>query len=303
MFGVLNATRRPGTAAFTQDDLEYLTRFAGQLSIAVANSMAFAAERERSEQLALVNALLREISGTLSRERILETAVRRIQEAFQHPVVAISVPDHEGGTYSIVAMASRERVARRRAELPPLLGRDRAGLPRQAHRPRRPTSPRDPDYIALVPSTRSEVAIPILSGDDVAAVLNVEKDEPGRVRPRAGHHAGDPRRRHRRGAAQRRAVPGPRDHQRQARRAGPDEERAGQHRGPRLPGPPGRRARPRRAPGVAARRAAGGPHRGGALDHPRRDPHGEPGGQDARRPRASSPAGCPSSSRSSTSRR
>ena len=32
---------------FAADDLEYLTRFAGQLSIAVANSVAFAAERER----------------------------------------------------------------------------------------------------------------------------------------------------------------------------------------------------------------------------------------------------------------
>ena len=30
-----------------------------------------------------------------------------------------------------------------------------------------------------MPSTRSEVAIPILSGEEVAAVLNVEKDEPG----------------------------------------------------------------------------------------------------------------------------
>ena len=56
LFGVLNATRRPGAPPFVQEDLEYLTRFAGQLSIAVANSMAFAAERERSEQIAVVNA-------------------------------------------------------------------------------------------------------------------------------------------------------------------------------------------------------------------------------------------------------
>src|SRR3954468_21274987 len=107
VFGVLNATRRPGAPPFTQDDLEYLTRFAGQLAIAVANSMAFDAERERSEQLALVNTLLREISGTLSRERVLETAVRRIQDAFQYPVVAISVPAHETATYRITAVAAR----------------------------------------------------------------------------------------------------------------------------------------------------------------------------------------------------
>ena len=67
LFGVLNATRGPGAPAFTHDDLEYLTRFASQLSIAVANSMAFDAERRRSEQLELVNTLLREIAGTSPR--------------------------------------------------------------------------------------------------------------------------------------------------------------------------------------------------------------------------------------------
>jgi len=178
LFGVLNATRRPGTSPFTQDDLEYLTRFAGQLSIAVANSVAFAAERERSEQLALVNALLREISGTLSRERILETSVRRIQEAFHHPVVGISIPDLEAGTLRIVAMAPRDRLREDERTFPL-----ESGVTGRAFRERRTVHvadvSRDPDYIGIVSSTRSEVAIPILSGDDVAAVLNVEKDEAG----------------------------------------------------------------------------------------------------------------------------
>ena len=109
LFGVLNATRRPGAPPFTPEDLEYLTRFAGQLSIAVANSMAFAAERERSEQLALVNALLREIAGNLSRERIFDTAVKRIHEAFHYPVVSIMVPDQESGLFKVAAVASRDR--------------------------------------------------------------------------------------------------------------------------------------------------------------------------------------------------
>ena len=105
LFGVLNATRRPGAPPFTPEDLEYLTRFAGQLSIAVANSMAFAAERERSEQIAVVNAVMREISGTLSPERVLETAARRIHEAFQYPVVAVSVADPDRSGYRIAECA------------------------------------------------------------------------------------------------------------------------------------------------------------------------------------------------------
>ena len=178
VFGVLNATRRPGAARFTEDDLEYLTRFAGQLAIAVANSMAFAAERERSEQLALVNAFLREMSGTLSRERILETAVKRIQEAFHYPVVAISVSDSQAGTYRITAIALRTPLPDDRRTFPM-----HAGITGRAYRDKRTVHVldvrEDPDYIALVPSSGSEVAIPIFSGDEVAAVLNVEKDEPG----------------------------------------------------------------------------------------------------------------------------
>ena len=122
LYGVLNATRRPGSPPFTDDDLEYLTRFAGQLSIAVANSVAFAAERERSDQLALVNAVLRESAALLSRERILETAVRRIQEAFRPPLVAMLVPEGEvfrlAASAGALADATRAGRARRSAAGP-----------------------------------------------------------------------------------------------------------------------------------------------------------------------------------------
>jgi signal transduction histidine kinase/DNA-binding response OmpR family regulator len=177
LFGVLNSTRKPGAPPFTHDDLEYLTRFAGQLSIAVANSMAFAAERERSEQLALVNALMEEIAGNLSRERILETAVRRIQEAFRFPVVMIGVPDYEAGTERTVAAAGPD---------PTLLVRDSyplyTGITGRAIRERRTVMTPDVSdssgHTKIVTTTRSEVAIPITSGEDVVAVLSVESDEP-----------------------------------------------------------------------------------------------------------------------------
>ncbi|HUG52027.1 MAG TPA: GAF domain-containing protein [Vicinamibacteria bacterium] len=181
LFGVLNASRRPGTPPFTQDDLEYLTRFAGQLAIAVANSMAFAAERERSEQIAVVNAVMREISGTLSPERILETAVGRIHEAFQYPVVAISMADPDRTGHRVAASATRDGRA--------LGGRFlmAEGIVGRAFRERRTQNVSDvvadPDYIGLVPSSRSEVAVPILWGDEAVAVLNVERDGLGGFTP------------------------------------------------------------------------------------------------------------------------
>jgi signal transduction histidine kinase/DNA-binding response OmpR family regulator len=181
LFGVLNATRKPGAPPFLPEDLEYLTRFAGQLAIAVANSMAFAAERERSEQIAVVNAVMREISGTLSPESILQTAVGRIHEAFQYPVVAISIADPDGSGYRIAAGATRDGRS--------LAGRFdmKEGVVGRSYRDKKTQNiadvSADGDYMSLVSATRSEVAVPILWGDEVVAVLNVERETPGAFTP------------------------------------------------------------------------------------------------------------------------
>lgn len=176
-FGVLNATRRPGARPFTPEDLDGLMRFAGQLQVAAANAFAFAAERRRSEQLGLVNRVLREIASSLSPERVLETAVQRIQEAFRFPAVLAIVPD---------ALSGLNRVACASCD-PPRPGGfphypTAAGLTARVLRERRtvhvPDVTRDPDYLALVPGTRSELLVPVLSGDEVVAVLDVESDRP-----------------------------------------------------------------------------------------------------------------------------
>jgi GAF domain-containing protein len=174
LYGVLNATRRPGSPPFTDDDLEYLTRFAGQLSIAVANSVAFAAERERSEQLALVNAVLRESAAMLSGERILDTAVRRIQEAFRPCLVAMLVPGEE--FFRVAAAAGR--APRDEGWAGGAVGEGPAGL---ALRERRTVAAGDgePGFSPQADGARSALAVPILSGGEVAAVLYVEGDRPG----------------------------------------------------------------------------------------------------------------------------
>jgi signal transduction histidine kinase/DNA-binding response OmpR family regulator len=174
LYGVLNATRRPGSPRFTDDDLEYLTRFAGQLSIAVANSVAFGAERERSEQLALVNAVLRESAAALSRERILEAAVRRIQDAFRPCLVAMLVPGEE--FFRVAAAAGR--APRDEGWAGGAVGEGPAG---RALRERRTVAAGEGEagFSPQAEGARSALAVPIVSGEDVAAVLYVEGDRPG----------------------------------------------------------------------------------------------------------------------------
>jgi signal transduction histidine kinase/DNA-binding response OmpR family regulator len=175
LFGVLSASREGGGARFAADDLEYLTRFAGQLAIALANAFAFQAERERSEQLALVNSLLREIAGRLSPEEIFATTVRRIHEAFPSLAASIVVPDLEAGVFREAAFASRE------SRLPEWSGFPLAhGVLGRALREKATQLvddvTRDGDYRPWAGFAKSEVAIPILSGDEVVAILDIEGD-------------------------------------------------------------------------------------------------------------------------------
>ncbi len=177
LYGVLNATRQSGSPPFNDDDLDYLTRFAGQLSIAVANSVAFAAERERSEQLALVNSVLRETAGVLSRDRILESTVCRIQEAFQHSIVAMLEPELESGMLGVVTSAAREPPPEGQVKTVPAGGP--VALAITERRTVMWAEASTPGFTPLVPDSRNALAVPIVSGGEVTALLYVESDRVG----------------------------------------------------------------------------------------------------------------------------
>jgi signal transduction histidine kinase/CheY-like chemotaxis protein len=174
LYGVLNATRPPGAPPFSNDDLDYLARFAGQLSIAVANSVAFAGERERSEQLALVNSVLRETAGVLSREGILESAVGRIQDAFHHSAVAMLQPEVESGLLRVVAAAVRDCPVEGQAET--VTAEGFMSLALAERRTVQASESSSPDFTPLIPGSRSALAVPIVSGDEVSALLYAESD-------------------------------------------------------------------------------------------------------------------------------
>lgn len=178
LFAVMNASRQAGAPRFTHDELDYVQRFASQLSVAVANAMAYAAERARSDQLALVNAVIREIGGSLSKDRIVEAAVRRIHESFQLSLVMIAAPEADAGLAHAVMVAGPEPTRLLRQDYP--LGGGFIGRTLRDKQTILFTDPaKDPDYVPLLDSTACALTIPILSGEEVAAVLHLEADARG----------------------------------------------------------------------------------------------------------------------------
>ena len=236
LYGVLNATRQPGSPPFTNDDLDYLTRFAGQLSIAAANAVAFARQRERSEQLALVNAVLRETAGMLSRERILDAAVRRIQEAFHPALVATLEPEVESGLFRVVSAAARDGRAESWPQSVSSEGAHRPGPDREAH-DRVRGRVLSGLHAAGGREPRLRGGPHRFRGRRGRGALRRERPPRG-LRLGPGHHPRDPGGGDRDPPADHRPVRDRREDQRAPRRAGPHQERAGQRGGPRLPGAP-----------------------------------------------------------------
>lgn len=174
LFGVINASRGPGAPPFDKGHLEYLTYFASQLSIAVANSLAFGTEKERSNQLALVNSLTREIAGSLSRDDIAATTCRRIRQAFGFKAVAIVWVDPSSHAHRLAALDTEDgSIADGN---PDGLG---AGLVVRAMGEgtvRVDDVAEVPDATPLFEFTRSQLAVPISSGGEVVAVIIAESD-------------------------------------------------------------------------------------------------------------------------------
>jgi hypothetical protein len=129
--------------------------------------VAFAAQRERGEQLALVNSVLRETAAILSRERVLETAVRRIHEHFHPSLVAMLVPEQE--LFRVAAAAGPARDAWTGGPVA-------EGAPGTALRERRTVvgGEGQEGFAPRLPGSRTAAALPIVCGGDVAAVLLLE---------------------------------------------------------------------------------------------------------------------------------
>ncbi len=101
--------------------------------------------------------------------------MRRIHEAFPNYSAGIMLPDLEAGVFRTAAFASRE------TGLPDWSGFPLSqGVIGRAFREKATQLvddvTQDPDYRPWAAFTKSEVAIPILSGDEVVAILDIEAD-------------------------------------------------------------------------------------------------------------------------------
>jgi putative nucleotidyltransferase with HDIG domain len=162
---------------FQQEDLRFLESVAGQFATSLNNARLYAAARRQASQLAVVNDLAREMALHVDLDRLCSTVVEHLLDAFDYLHVVVLLLNTDNGQLTPRAAAGRLAQSRPIESLPSMqIGE---GIIGQAALTQRPVLVNDTrlskDFIALHDvQIRSELAVPLKSGDELIGVLNID---------------------------------------------------------------------------------------------------------------------------------
>lgn len=180
LLGVLNIE---SGEPFGSDDAASLQIIADQLAVAVINARLFDSERRRTLRVTIINRIGRLISSSLSLSEVFSRAVDAICGELNYNYVAAGLFDPDDPEMLVLhAQAGDERVPDGYRQS------IHEGIVGAAARERRPILVNDveldPRYLKLphVSGTAAELAVPIVIGEQVLGVLNIEST--ARITPR-----------------------------------------------------------------------------------------------------------------------
>jgi len=187
MIGVLGVGKAPapdagpGEPPFAETAVETLALLARSAAIAIANARRYQDQRHRSERMAAVAHVARLVTADLRLDELLQRAADAIHERLGFPNIAIPLIDPEQpGTLVIRTFGGHYKQLIKGEYRIPIT----AGLMGEAARTRMTVVVNDvsvdPRYLPTpgAPAEGAELAIPILLGDRVLGVVNVERQEP-----------------------------------------------------------------------------------------------------------------------------
>jgi signal transduction histidine kinase len=170
-----------GTGLLGAEEVETLALFARPAAIAIANAQRYQDERQRGDRMTLVARVARLVTADLHLDELLQRAADAIHELLGFPNLAIPLidPEQPGMLVLTVKGGHYKQLIPGEYRIPIT-----QGLMGEAARTRRSVLVNDvasdPRYMPTPggASARAELAVPILLGDRVLGVVNVERDEP-----------------------------------------------------------------------------------------------------------------------------
>ncbi len=166
---------------FGQQDIDLLNQLARHAAIAIENARLFAAEKRRAARQATLNRIGKLIAATLDLDELLQTAVAAIDEELCYSNTAVLLVDPAAPDE--LALAARSGLYADHVPGPYRQSLHEGVIGAAAHSRKPvfvPDVRRDPRYIPIpdAPPIRSELALPIIAGDRLLGVLNVETTQP-----------------------------------------------------------------------------------------------------------------------------
>ena len=161
---------------FSQDDVQLLESVAAQAAIVIENARLFEMEHSARKQLETLYRIGQAINSTLEADAILERLTDEAVQATQATQGSALVAHPGQGVFERVSLRgySPEQAEAARRDALPL---DR-GLNGRAYRLQQPVYiddvTTDPEYHPLIPTTRSELAVPIVRSGQVIGNLDLQ---------------------------------------------------------------------------------------------------------------------------------
>jgi PAS domain S-box-containing protein len=178
LIGVLTLQSRQRDA-FTPLDVATLEALAGHIAAAVQNARLYQQERAARQRLEALYRIGQAVNSTLDPALILDQLTGEAMRATGATHGSVLVPDPEWGVFERRSLRGYSPEERSRAIAQPL-SLDR-GINGRAYRLRQgvyvPDVRQDPNYFPLIPTARSELVLPLMRGDRILGLLDLQSPQ------------------------------------------------------------------------------------------------------------------------------
>ena len=169
---------RPNT--FEQNDLRLLSLIADSAASAIAKARAYDALQERIGQLELIGKVGRKAALVLDLDELLPVVVRLIRDEFDCFAVHLFTLDTASGDLLFRATTYDDTSYWDKRNRRLALGEGIIGYVADTRHPRLVNDvSHEPRYLPDIPGTRAELAVPLLVGDVLIGVLDVQSNHVG----------------------------------------------------------------------------------------------------------------------------
>ncbi len=178
VIGVINVLHDATVKHFTEPDLELLSLFANHAAIAVKNTRLYEETERRATQARLAYEVGQQVSSELELDPLLSSIVSAVRDAFDYHNVVILLLDEGADRLTMQSIAGAYVDI-----LPPdvslAVGEGMIGHAAKTGETQFSNNIfTDPHYVRKgLEDTRSELAVPIKSGQKIIGVLDIQEDE------------------------------------------------------------------------------------------------------------------------------